>query len=112
MKHFQIGEKYNITLQTWKRYGEIAGECEIVSINEIPYDQIQWKESSIKDCFNAIAGEITVILRTKTNNEKPKTFELNISRNSEEYCKEYKCETEYYWFSPGKRNYRIIDSYQ
>jgi hypothetical protein len=110
MKHFKAGDKYNITYSTGKKWGQIAGECEIISVNEIPYNELQWRETSIKNWFEAIAGEIIVILRTNKNSNKPKTYQLNISKVSEELSKEYNRDIEEYWFSPGKRDYRTIDA--
>jgi len=110
MKHFNIGEKFEVKLRTNKRWGEIAGECEIIEVKEIQENEIHWKETSVRDSFSADGGTITVILRTQTNNEKPKTFKLNIAKHSEDFCKKMNCTKEYYWFSPSERSYQTIDT--
>lgn len=110
MKHFTVGGLYAVKLSSGKRYGEQVGICEVNAVTEIPHSELDWKATGIRDCYTAIAGEITVILKTQTTNEKPKRFPLIILKNSEAWQKEYNTKPEEYWFSPGKRNYQTISA--
>lgn len=72
MKRFEIGEVYEVKYKSNKRWGEVAGELEIVDIRRI--DNPEFKRISIRDCFEAHAGEIDYIVRSGSTNEKIKTL--------------------------------------
>lgn len=109
MTRFQPGQVFNV--RKWGDFGETAyGTCEIVAVTERPESEIEWRELTIKGNLDADLGTITFILKTASNNSKPKKARLIGSKVSEAWEKEYGTEREYQWFSPTKRSYRPITS--
>lgn len=108
---FQPGDKYELTYSARPRAGSVAGYVEIISVDRIPESEMQFKSTSIKDCFNALAGEITYIVYSDKASTKKKKAAFIRSRRGKEYADRY-CggvlESE--WFSPMKRSYYPVSS--
>ena len=111
MNIFQSGDKYELTYSSRPRAGMVAGYVEIISVVRIAESDMQFNPTSIKGCFDALAGEITYIVYSNSTNAKKKKTTFIRSRRSKEYADRY-CNgiLESEWFSPAKRNYYPIST--
>lgn len=111
MMIFNPCEKYELLFSAYPRAGSVAGSVEILSVDRVPDSEMNFKQTSIRGCFDACAGTITYIVYSDTTNTKPKKANLIRSRVSEEYAKQFSGGvTEYEWFCPTKRIYYPISS--
>lgn len=77
MNIFQSGDKYELAYSSCPRAGMVAGYVEIISVDRIAESDMQFNPTSIKGCFDALAGEITYIVysdSTNTKKKKPRLF--------------------------------------
>lgn len=111
MNIFQSGDKYELAYSSCPRAGMVAGYVEIISVDRIAESDMQFNPTSIKGCFDALAGEITYIVYSDSTNTKKKKTTFIRSRRSKEYADRY-CNgiLESEWFSPAKRNYYPIST--
>ena len=114
MLYFKVGQVFEVRYSSAtarKKYGYVAGTCQIVGINRDESAE-EWKPGCIRGCYNRGVGTIEFILNTdKSHNGKVKTARLVQDNNSQEYADKF-CNgiREYEWFLPTKRDYYCIGS--
>lgn len=111
MYAFQPGDKYELTYSARPRAGSIAGYVEIISVDRIPESEMQFESAGVKDCFDALAGEIIYIVYSEKASTKRKKTAFIRSRRGEKYADHY-CNgvLESEWFSPMKNSYYPISA--